>query len=384
MPPHESAKKQVQGLAQYLDDMPEWPNQLHVATGLSTQAHARISSLDLRAVKSAPGVVDVIVKSDIPGNPDIAPVFSGDPLLAGDIVEYVGQPLFAVAAKSIEDAKRAVNLARVEYENLNAKLTPQEAMAEEEFVLPTRQLNMGDVNQAMAAAENLLLSEMYVRGQEHFYLEGQISVALPTEDGGVHVYSSTQHPTEIQKLVAQVLSLPINYVQAEIRRMGGAFGGKETQAASLACIAAIFAVRNGVAVKYRMPRQDDMVQTGKRHDFWNCYTVGFDRQGVISAVKMDLAGMCGFSADLSDGVVDRAMFHADNGYYLNNAEISGYRCKTNTVSNTAFRGFGGPKGVIAAEAMMDDIARSLNKDPLDVRKANLYNEGRDETPYGQK
>ncbi len=383
-PAHESGVKHVNGKAQYLDDIPEWPQQLHVATGGSLYAYAGIRSLDLTQVREASGVVDVITQQDIPGNPDIAAVFTGDPLLAGKTAEYIAQPLFAVLATSLETAKRAVLLAKVEYDVKSECLTPQKALSEESFVLPTRQLSMGDHQHALENAPIRLQSEMYVKGQEHFYLEGQISIAVPTEDGGVHVYSSSQHPTEIQKLVAQVLDLPINLVQVEVRRMGGGFGGKETQAASLACMAAIFAVRNQRPVKYRMPRQDDMVQTGKRHDFWNRYDVGFDNDGVLCGVKMDLAGKCGFSADLSDGVVDRAMFHADNAYFLNNASISGYRCKTHTVSNTAFRGFGGPKGVIAAECMMDDIARSINRDPLDVRKANLYRDGHDETPYGQK
>ena len=199
----------------------------------------------------------------------------------------------------------------------------------------------------------------------------------------MRVQSSSQHPAEVQKLVAQVLGVPLHLVQAEVRRMGGAFGGKESQAAALACMAAVFAVRNQRPVKYRMPRRDDMTQTGKRHDFWNQYRVGFDSDGVIHGVEMDLAGLCGHSADLSDGVVDRAMFHADNAYFYEAARISGYRCRTNTVSNTAFRGFGGPQGMVAAEAMLDDIARAVGADPLDIRKRNLYQAKRNTTPYGQ-
>ncbi len=381
---HESAHKHVRGAAEYVDDLPLLPGTLFVATGQSTKPHARIIALDLSAVKSAPGVVDVIVQSDIPGKVDVAPVYAGDPLLAGDLVEFIGQPIFAVAATSFVAAQRAALLAKITYEELPAQLTVEDSLAAQSFVLPQHQLLQGDPDANIKSAPHQLRGEIYVRGQEHFYLEGQISEARLTEDGGIHVVSSSQHPTEIQKLVAEVLAIPFHRVVAEVRRMGGGFGGKESQAAPLACIAAIFAQRNRVPVRYRMPRRDDMVQTGKRHDFLNRWTAGFDNDGKLLGVDMLLAGKCGFSPDLSEGIVDRAMFHADNAYFLNSARILGLRCKTHTVSNTAFRGFGGPKGMMAIETLMEDIARKLGKDPLDVRKLNLYQPGADETPYGQK
>ena len=325
-----------------------------------------------------------LLLSDVPGDPDVSPVYTGDMLLASEEVVYIGQPIFAVAAISLELAKKACLQAEIEYEALEAVLTPQQALANAAFVLPTRSFVKGEVDQAIESAAHVVEAEQFVRGQEHFYLEGQICHCMPTEDRGVHIISSSQHPTEVQKLVAKVLAIEFNQVQVEVRRMGGGFGGKESQAAALACTAAIFARRNQRPVKFRMPRQDDMVQTGKRHDFWNQYEVGFDDDGLIHGVTMDLAAMCGYSPDLSEGIVDRAMFHADNAYYYPAARINGYRCKTNTVSNTAFRGFGGPKGMIAAESMMDDIARKVGRDPLDVRLDNLYAPGRDETPYGQK
>ena len=380
---HESAVKHVTGRAQYIDDIPEWPNQLHVATGQSIYAHANIVSIDLDDVRNAEGVVDVILQKDIPGCADISPVFEGDLLLAGNKTHYIGQPVFAVAATSLEAAKRAVKRVKIKYEELPPLLNPLEALRQQDFVLPTHQIVKGDAEKALAASRHRLNVDMHIRGQEHFYLEGQISAAVPTEDGGVHVFASSQHPAEVQKLVAAVLNLPINYVHAEVRRMGGAFGGKESQAAALSCMAAVFAHRTKRPVKYRMPRQDDMVQTGKRHDFYNHYEVGFDNEGIIQSAIISLAGMCGCTADLSDGIVDRAMFHADNAYYLKNAKITGYRCRTNTVSNTAFRGFGGPKSMLTTEAVMDDIARKLRKDPLDIRKINLYSDTQNETPYGQ-
>ena len=383
-PKHESAIKHVSGSAVYLDDVDETQSTLHVATGFSTEASAKITELNLDDVKSFPGVVDVIIQADIPGDPDISPVFEGDLLLSGDVVSYIGQPIFAVAARSLHVAKQAVKKAKIKYEKLESILSPQDSLAQQAFVLPTHTIKRGDAKKAIENAPLKIKSEHYIRGQEHFYLEGQISIAYPTEDGGVHILASSQHPAEVQKLAAHVLGLPAGLVHAETRRMGGGFGGKESQAAALSCMASVFAVRNHCPVKYRMPRQDDMVQTGKRHDFWNSYEVGFSKQGEILGVEFDMVGKCGCTADLSDGVVDRAMFHSDNAYFYPSARISGYRGKTHTVSNTAFRGFGGPKGVLLAETIVDDIARKVNKDPLDIRLLNCYQEGKDETPYGQK
>ncbi|BFM48661.1 xanthine dehydrogenase molybdopterin binding subunit [Marinomonas sp. THO17] len=384
LPSHESALKHVTGDAVYIDDMPEWPNELHVATGKSTEAFADIVSINLDKVKAYPGVVDVILQADIPGDPDVSPVLSGDMLLAGDFVHYIGQPIFAVAATNLRAAKQAVELAEITYQSKAATLHPKDSLARQEFVLPTHTIRCGDSKTALAQAEHTLSSDLYIKGQEHFYLEGQISVAIPNEDGGVQVFASSQHPAEVQKLVARVLDLPVAQVLVETRRMGGGFGGKESQAATLGCMAAVLAVRNRCPVKYRMPRQDDMVQTGKRHDFWNSYQVGFTQQGEIVAAEYDMVGKCGCTADLSDGVVDRAMFHADNAYFLPNARISGYRGKTHTVSNTAFRGFGGPKGVLLAENIIEEIACKVGKDALDIRKLNCYQTGKDTTPYGQQ
>lgn len=379
---HESAYKHVTGEAVYIDDMPELPNTLHVAVGQSTQAHANIISMDLSAVRSAKGVVDVITLSDVPGETDIGPVFKGDILFAQDKVEYIGQALFAVAATSFEAAKRAVKLAKVEYQILPAILEIKDALAEQFFVRPTHSMQKGDSASAIKNAPNKLSGNLYVKGQEHFYLEGQISYVMPTEDKGMKVYTSSQHPSEVQKLVAEVLDLPINHVQVEVRRMGGGFGGKETQAAPWACMAAVLANKLNRPIKIRLARQDDMVMTGKRHDFYNEYTVGFNDKGKLLGTNIMLAGKCGYSPDLSDAIVDRAMFHSDNAYNLQDTKIVGHRCKTHTVSNTAFRGFGGPQGTVIAEYIIDDIARVVGRDALDVRYENLYQDG-DTTHYGQ-
>jgi xanthine dehydrogenase large subunit len=393
---HESAEKHVTGKAVYVDDMPELPNQLHIAVGGSQHAHAKIKSIDLTSVRETLGVVDVITVHDVPGHVDIGPVFSGDPVLVEELCEYIGQPIFAVAADTMEIAKAAVAKAQIEYDVLEPTLTVEKALEDEFFVRPTHQHKRGDSTKALAEAPFRIQGQQHVNGQEHFYLEGQVCSVLPTEDGGMKVYSSTQHPTEVQKLVAEVLDVSINKVQVEIRRMGGGFGGKETQAAPLACIAAIVANKTGRPVKYRMSRYDDMMMTGKRHPFFNKYDVAFDEQGIMMGSEIMVAGNCGNSPDLSDAIVDRAMFHSDNAYYLNNATVTGHRCKTHTTSNTAYRGFGGPQGVILAELMMDDIARHLGEDPLTIRKRNLYGikhdhirtaEGevdeRNQTHYGQ-
>ena len=393
---HESANKHVSGKAIYVDDMPELPGTLHVAVGGSQYAHAFIKSMNLSAVEKAPGVVKVITVKDVPGHTDIGPVFPGDPVLVESECEYIGQPIFAVAAETHEQAKAAVALAQIQYKELQPTLTVDKAMQDKFFVRPTHQHKRGDADKALKEAAQTISGKLYVKGQEHFYLEGQISTVVPTEDGGMNVFTSSQHPTEVQKLVAEVLNLSINKVNVEVRRMGGGFGGKETQAAPLACIASLLAYHTQRPVKYRMSRHDDMVMTGKRHDFQNDYTVGINEEGVIQGAVMNVAGKCGNSPDLSDAIVDRAMFHSDNAYYLNNATITGYRCKTHTVSATAYRGFGGPQGVITAEMMLDDIARHMGEDPLTIRKRNLYGirhesmrladgsiDPRNETHYGQ-
>ncbi|MCK7596109.1 xanthine dehydrogenase molybdopterin binding subunit [Microbulbifer sp. CAU 1566] len=380
---HDSAWKHVRGEARYIDDLPEPEGLLHAAVGQSSHAHANIKSMDLSAVRAYPGVVAVLTVDDVPGHIDIGPVFPGDPVLANGLVEHVGQPLFAVAATSLRAARQAARLAKVEYEPLDHAVTVHDALKKQIFVRPDHTQQRGDYEKALNEAPHRLQGEINVGGQEHFYLEGQACLVEPTEDAGVHVHTSSQHPSEVQTLVAEVLNLPIHEVTVEVRRMGGGFGGKETQAAPLACVAALLARHTGRAVKYRLARYDDMVQTGKRHDFYNTYDLGFDDDGVLQGADIMVAGRCGYSPDLSDAIVDRAMFHSDNAYSLGPARVVGHRCKTHTVSNTAFRGFGGPQGMMTIEMAMDDIARHLNLDPLDVRKRNLYRPGRDSTHYGQ-
>ncbi|HUT51659.1 MAG TPA: xanthine dehydrogenase molybdopterin binding subunit [Alphaproteobacteria bacterium] len=379
---HDSAGKHVSGGALYTDDLPEPPGLLYAAFGMSTRAHARITAVDLAPVRKAPGVVAVMTAADVPGDNNCAPVMHDDPIFADGLVEYVGQSIFAVAAETVEQARRAARLAVIEYEDLPAILTTEAAMAAKSFVLPAHMMKRGEPRKAISKAKHRLKGRIKVGGQDQFYLEGHIAMAVPGEDRDVTVFSSTQNPSEVQHLVAEALGLSNNAVTLEIRRMGGAFGGKETQPALYACIAALLADKTGRPVKARVDRDDDMVMTGKRHDFVIDYDVGFDDKGRIKGIEFVQAARCGMSADLSGAIADRAMFHADNAYYLPAARIVSHRCKTNTVSNTAFRGFGGPQGMVGIEQVIDEIARDLGKDPLDIRRANLYGDkGRDVTPY---
>lgn len=381
---HESATKHVSGEAIYVDDMLEPRGTLFGAVGYSPIAKGRITSLDLSAVRQAEGVVDVLQLEDIPGHTDIGAVFGGDPILTSDEIKYQGQPIFAVVAQSELQARRAVKQAKIEFAEQTPTLDVVEALNTQQFVRPSHFMTHGDAKTALGNAPKRLKAEQHVGGQEHFYLEGQVALVVPAEDGGMLVYSSTQHPSEVQKLVAEVLDVPANRITVDMRRMGGGFGGKESQAAAWACMAAVLVSKTKRPVKLRLPRTDDMTMTGKRHPFYNAYDIGFDKDGLIQAADIMVAGNCGHSADLSDAIVDRAMFHADNAYYLANVSIAGHRCMTNTVSHTAFRGFGGPQGMMIIERAMDDIARAVGKDPLDVRKLNLYGgAGRDTTPYHQ-
>ena len=381
---HDSAQKHVCGEAQYIDDRLEFPNQLHVYARLSDRAHAKIIRVDTSPCYAIDGVRLVITHHDIPGLKDIGPLLPGDPLLAIDTVEFVGQPILAVAACDLDTARTAAMAAIIEYEDLEPVLDVVEALRKKHFVLDSHTHRRGDSANALAHAEHRLQGTLHIGGQEHFYLETQISSVMPTEDGGMIVYCSTQNPTKIQKLVAEVLDVSMNKIVVDMRRMGGGFGGKETQAASPACLCAVVARITGQPTKMRLPRVEDMQMTGKRHPFYVEYDVGFDARGRLQGIQLELAGNCGYSPDLSASIVDRAMFHADNAYYLGDATINGHRCKTNTASNTAYRGFGGPQGMVAIEQVMDHIARHLGLDPLAVRKINYYGKTeRNETHYYQ-
>ena len=383
---HDSGHKHVSGTAAYIDDLREPGGLLHVCLGTSSAAHARITRLDLDPVRAAEGVVAVFTAADVPGVNDISPTHRDDePVLAESLVEFLGQPIFAVAAETRDQARRAARLAVIDYEALDAVVTLEAASEDGTLVTDPLTLARGDAAAALAQAPRKLSGRMAIGGQDHFYLEGQIAMALPGEDDEVTVFSSTQHPSEIQHMVAKVLGVPSGAETVEVRRMGGAFGGKETQGNLFAVVAALVAKATGRAAKLRPDRDDDMIITGKRHDFLVDYELGFDGEGRVQAVEMTYAARCGWSADLSGPVSDRALFHADNCYFYPDVRLTSRPLKTNTVSNTAFRGFGGPQGMLGGERLMEEIAFATGKDPLEVRKLNLYGKTtRNLTPYHQE
>ncbi|MGB0844801.1 MAG: xanthine dehydrogenase molybdopterin binding subunit [Alphaproteobacteria bacterium] len=380
----DSVELHVRGTAQYIDDMPEPADCLHIAPGhAKIGAKGRISKLDLSAVEKADGVVKVLTAKSINGSNDCSPSDGKDPIFADQTIEFHGQVVFAVVATSHLAARKAASLATIEIDQETPAVYVCDGLETGERVQPDYHWEKPEAETAIAATLKNTL-EMEIGGQEHFYLEGQAAMALPLEDGGIHIHSSNQHPTEVQHLIAHMLKLPSAKVVSECRRMGGGFGGKESQGAQWACIAALGANLTGRACKMRLDRDDDMRMTGKRHDFFATVAYGHDEKGKIEGTQFELNGRCGVSTDLSIGVMDRTMFHADNAYFYPAVDIRSKRVKTDTVSNTAFRGFGGPQGVLLAETLIDKIAIETGQDPLAVRKRNLYASGRDTTPYGMK
>ena len=384
---HESAALHVTGQARYVDDIALPANSVHIALGLSHVAHGRINSIDIDAALSAPGVHAVLRASDIPGQNDCSPVMGDDPIFAEDKVMYHGQTLFAVVADTRAQARDAVELVRVDITPLPAVLDIDEAIAQASFLEQPLNLTSGDPLTAYDAAPCQIEGELSVGGQEHFYLEGQAAIASADETGGMQLFVSTQHPSEIQHKVAGMLGLSYGDVQVEVRRMGGGFGGKESQSNLTACIAALAAHKTGRPARLVYDRDDDMRVTGKRHDVKLVYKVGFDQTGRINALVIDQYLRCGMSYDLSKAIAVRAMTHAENAYHIPHASITAILCQTHTPSNTAFRGFGGPQGMIGMERIIDQIAAHLNMDPVEVRRVNYYPDYRSgqhqRTPYGQ-
>jgi xanthine dehydrogenase large subunit len=384
---HESATKHVTGKAKYCDDITEPVGTLHAYLGVSDVAHATIKSMDLTAVKSMPGVIGTITTLDIPGMNDISPTGQNDePVFPVDTVQFYGQPLFAVIAKTRKIARHAAKLAVIDYDILPHALSISSAQnVGYPHVTAPLKLERGNVDKIKSKGSNQIKGEIAIGGQDHMYLEGQIAFAVPGEDDDLIIHCSTQHPSEAQHMVAQVMGIPNNAVTVNVRRMGGGFGGKESQMNLFCVVAAIAAKKWNCAVKLRPDRDQDMTSTGKRHDFVINYDVTFDNDGLIKTVDSIFSARCGYSSDLSGPVTDRALFHADNAYYYPNVRLSSRPMKTNTVSNTAFRGFGGPQGVLAAERIIEEISFITGQDPLDVRKLNLYGDtDRNITPYHQE
>ncbi|WP_439517515.1 xanthine dehydrogenase molybdopterin binding subunit [Hydrogenophaga sp.] len=371
---HESARAQVAGGATYIDDIPEVRGTLHAAPVCSPVAHGKLRGLDASAALAVPGVRGIFSTADVPGDPMLAAFAHDEPIFATDTVQFLGQVAALVVADDVMTARRAARLVKFDIEPLPAVISVHEAHALQSYVLPPVHVKRGNAAAALKRAPQVLEGNFEIGGQEHFYLEGQVAYVLPLEQDQWWVYSSTQHPGEVQHWVSHALGLDNHAVTVECRRMGGGFGGKETQAGHLAVWAAVAANRLKRPVKLRLDRDDDFMITGKRHPFAYHYRAGFDETGLLCGLELEMLANCGFSADLSGPVADRAIFHADNAYFLEDVAISSYRCKTNIQSHTAFRGFGGPQGVIVIERILSDIARTLGMDPLDVRLRNLYSD----------
>ncbi|MEM6891747.1 MAG: molybdopterin cofactor-binding domain-containing protein, partial [Pseudomonadota bacterium] len=389
--PHDAARLHVAGSARYVDDIPRPANTLHLAFGTSRIAHGHITTIDLSAVREFPGVVAVLTASDLPFANDVSPSPSPEPLLAEDKVHFVGQPIFLVVAETHLIARQAARLGSITYDVLPALLSIEDALAaDSRFEEGPRVYQRGDPSSAIAEHHHKIEGIFEVGGQEHFYLEGQSAFALPQEGGDMVVHSSSQHPTEIQHKVADALGVPMNAVRCEVRRMGGGFGGKESQGNALAVSCAIAARLTDRPCVMRYDRDDDFVITGKRHDFRITYEAAFDEDGRLLAVDFVHYVRCGWSMDLSLPVADRAMLHSDNAYHIPNLRIVSHRLKTNTQSATAFRGFGGPQGMVGIERVLDHVSHHLGKDPLEVRRLNYYVSSlvagipEQETHYGQK
>ena len=381
---HDSAIKHVIGSAVFIDDMPTLPETLEVALLLSPHAHAKVLSIDTSKAEACSGVAAVITANCIPGLNDIAPVFKGEPVLAEDLVEYAGQPVAAIAADNYDNAFAAIEKIKVIYEELPAILSIQEAWDKGQFTYEPPKIVSGDAEKAIKDSDLVVNGEIACGGQDHFYLETQIALAIPGEGSDILVYSSTQHPTEVQHGVSRVLGINQNDVTVEVRRMGGAFGGKESQSTIVAAIAALLADKCRQPAKLRLRRDDDMIATGKRHDFLFKYQVGFSSTGKIEGAIIDMAARSGNVADLSAGVIGRALCHGDNAYFIPHTLFRGWPCKTNTVSNTAFRGFGSPQGMLAIETIIEHVAFELKMSVEKIRSVNWYGaEDRNVTPYGQ-
>ena len=382
--PHESGSKHVSGYANYIDDIIEPKGTLYGAIGYSKKAYAIIKKLDLSEVWKSEGVVSVVTSADIPGRNDVGAVHDGDPIFTNK-VEYYGQPLFAVAATSTELARKAILKARVTYKTLKPVIDIKEALRKKLFVLKGKKIKRGNPSKKISKAKNYLKNSFTLGSQEHFYLEGQIAFVIPQEDNDFKVFSSTQHPSETQQIIAKMLDQKNNTINVEVRRIGGGFGGKETQSFIFAAICTLLSKKTKFPVKLRMDRDDDIIITGKRHDFHADYEVGFNHHGIIEGVKIKLASRCGISPDLSGAINSRALLHIDNAYYLSDILVENYLCKTNTSSSTAFRGFGGNQGMMIIENIVDNVAGYLKKDPAEIRKINFYQKNKKNiTHYGMK
>ncbi|MDR0965961.1 MAG: xanthine dehydrogenase molybdopterin binding subunit [Myxococcales bacterium] len=381
-PQHLSGREHVMGRSQFVDDMPKPKNMLAISLLTSPVARGHINLLDLSEALALPGVVAIITAKDIPGENQIGAIFPDETLLADGEVEFVGEPIAIVAAQTKAIADAARQKIKLEITAEKPVLTIDEALAKEQFVGPIRKIEQGDVDSALAKAPHVLSGVVKNAGQEHFYMETQRALAVPEDNGAITLYSSTQHPTEVHRMSARVLGLPQHAITIDVKRLGGGFGGKESQATAWACIAALTAHLTGCPAEIKLNREEDMAWTGKRHAFESPFKVGFDEKGRILALEIDLRSNCGAVADVSTSILERGMLHTDNAYRIDHIRVFGRPCRTNLPPATAFRGFGAPQGILVIETIIERIADHLDLDPFTVRQHNLYAPG-DHAPYGE-
>ena len=383
--PHDSAVGHVTGTSEYVPDIIKVENELVVDFFYSVEPHGQVLKIDLEEARKIPGIVGLYTYKDISGKNKFGPIIKDEVLLAEDIVEYFGQPIVIIAAESKQAIKLAKKAIKVEIKKLTPVFSIEEAIEKEQFIGQMHVIERGNIEEEFLKGENILEGTTRNGGQEHFYLESQSAIAYPGENDTVEIISSTQNPTEVQNVVGEILDIPFNKVVVKTRRMGGAFGGKETQATHPAAMVALVAVKTKRPCRICLSCDDDMKTTGKRHEFFNRYKVAFTKEGLITALRVELFSNGGYANDLSTSVMDRAIFHAENAYYIPNIKIVGRVCKTNLPPNTAFRGFGGPQGMLNIESIIEDIAVFLKKDAFDVRRLNCYEtEKHNVTPYGQE
>ncbi|MBI4646767.1 MAG: xanthine dehydrogenase molybdopterin binding subunit [Bacteroidia bacterium] len=382
--PHESGIYHVTGTAVYVDDIPVDDNCLTGYVVYSSYSRAKIKSFDISRAINMPGIKKILSFVDIPGKNQMGPVFHDESVLAENDVFCIGQAIFLIAADNEENARKAAKEIHINFEELEPVLSIEQAMQKGELLQPQRRIECGDVEKALAASPHIIEGELVTGAQEHWYLETQASLCIPGEGNEMKVYSSTQNPSETLAIVAEILGIQKNDVEVVMRRIGGGFGGKETQANHAAAWAALLAYSARCPVKLRLRREDDQIITGKRHPFLIKYKAGFDNDGRISAIDFEQNCNGGYATDLTMAILERAMLHADNAYFVPNMRITGNAWKTNMVSNTAFRGFGGPQGMAGIETIIDRIAWYLKKDSADIRFINFYGlNDRNITPYGQ-
>ncbi|MCX6279418.1 MAG: xanthine dehydrogenase molybdopterin binding subunit [Bacteroidetes bacterium] len=381
---HDSAIKHVTGESVFIEDILVDDQLLHGKVVYSRHAHAAITAIDVSKARAVAGVKSILTAADIPGENQMGPVFQDEICLASSEVTFIGQAVALIAAESEEAAQEAEKLISIEYSPLPAILDIETSMAHANLIAPERMIARGDVENGLKNAPHVICGTLKTGAQEHWYLETQSALAVPGEGKEMKIYASSQNPAETQTIVAEVLGLQKNEVEVEVRRIGGGFGGKETQGNHVAAWAALLAAATRCPVRIHLFRDDDQIMTGKRHRFLSEYEIGFDNNGLILAYKVELNSDAGAASDLSRAILERAMLHADNAYYLPVVSITGRAWKTNLPPNTAFRGFGGPQGIAVIENAIDRIARFLGKDAAEIRYLNFYGyDERNLTPYGQ-